>query len=121
MDSSIIDSVAKSYQEQMVKLAATHEAQMQKMQESLEALGREADEKIRSALAGREGGAIKETSEEASSEEEVLKPSAAWIVAQDGEHLLVLNQVAVAMQVSLLNQVANVIVELQKLAPKKSK
>ena len=50
-----------------------------------------------------------------------LKPSAAWIVAEDGEHLLVLNQVAAAMQIALLDQLMEVITELQKLSPKSGK
>lgn len=115
-----LDQIAESYQERIKELADAYEAQMQSMQASLERLGREADIKIQTALSERSSSV--EADEEQSlvvEDKTKLNPSAAWIVAEDGEHLLVLNQAAAAMQVALLDQLVTVLDELTKTVVKK--
>lgn len=125
MSKNVMGQAAAYYQKQIKELATAHEAQMQKMQESLEALSREMDMKIQQALVtegsqGLEPDAPENPTGDGKESENVdiknLNASAAWIKAEDGEHLLVLNQAAAATQVALLDQLSLVLTDLQKLA-----
>lgn len=103
-----VQQLTEQYQAGMKALFEAHEDQMAKAQASYEEAIAQAKSQFETLMAGnKDPQPVKQT------------PQAVWTKAPDGEDILVLNREAAIMQMALLDRLAEVLVELTKLAPGK--
>ena len=104
-----MNKITEEYQTGLERLFRAHEEQMAKAQASYESAVEEAKKQFEYLINGA-------TSEKKKERE---APLAVWTKSPNGEDVLILNREAAVMQMALLDQLADVLAELMKLAPSK--
>lgn len=110
------NDIEQAYKDHLSALQKEHARQMKLAEEKFSAAVEAANNQLAAVIAKQT-----EKVEAKTAQEEMDPPLAVWSKTPAGEDCLILNKHAAIMQMALLDQLAEVLDELSKLAPKQRK